>query len=80
LPFLLSPYFAPDGINEYGVIAGLASVATVQYASDPTKDTIFVTRLIREILDHSQNVDDALNMATVSNWNFNSSSEKEICC
>ena len=67
LSFLLSPYFAPDGINEHGVIAGLASVAPVQYNSDPTKDTIFVTRLIREILDHAQNIEDALDIANLYN-------------
>jgi len=67
LPLLLSAYFVPDGINEYGLACGLASVDAVQTVIDPEKDTIFVTRLIREILDQAQTVNEALEIAN----NFN---------
>jgi hypothetical protein len=67
LPLLYSAYFVPDGINEYGLSAGLATVPSITYTLDPTKDTIFVTRLIREILDHAQNVQEALDIANSYN-------------
>lgn len=67
LPLLYSAYFVPDGINEHGLSAGLASVQSVTYIPDPAKDTIFVTRLIREILDHAQNVQEALDIANSYN-------------
>jgi len=59
LPFLLSCYFAADGLNDKGLFAGLAYVPPVQFTIDPTKDTIFITRLVREILDHATNIDEA---------------------
>ena len=67
LPLLYAAYFVPDGINEHGLSAGLATVPSVTYTPDPTKDTIFVTRLIREILDHAQTVEEALNIANSYN-------------
>jgi len=67
LPLLYAAYFVPDGINEYGLSAGLASIPAITYTVDPAKDTIFVTRLIREILDHAQNVQDALDIANSYN-------------
>lgn len=67
LPLLMSAYFVPDGINEHGLACGLASVDAVQVSIDPTKDTIFVTRLIREILDHAQTVEEALEVANSYN-------------
>ncbi|MBL7103704.1 MAG: linear amide C-N hydrolase [Bacteroidales bacterium] len=67
LPLLFAAYFVPDGINEQGLSAGLASVDPVTYTVDPTKDTIFITRLIREILDHANTVDEALEIANSYN-------------
>lgn len=67
IPLLRSAYFVPDGINEHGLTAGLASVDPVQTDIDPEKDTIFITRLIREILDHAQSVDEAIDVANSFN-------------
>lgn len=67
LPLLYAAYFVPDGINEFGLSCGLASVSSVQVSIDPLKDTIFVTRLIREILDHAKTVEEALQIA--NNYN-----------
>ena len=67
LPLLYAAYFVPDGINEHGLSAGLASVDPVTFTVDPTKDTIFVTRLIREILDHANTVDEALGITNSYN-------------
>jgi hypothetical protein len=67
LPLLYAAYFVPDGINEHGLSAGLATVPSITYTPDPAKDTIFITRLIREILDHAQNVQEALAIANSYN-------------
>jgi choloylglycine hydrolase len=67
LSLLRSAYFVPDGINETGLATGLASVDPVTYVIDPSKDTIFITRLIREILDHAQTLEEAANIA--NNYN-----------
>jgi hypothetical protein len=67
IPLLMSAYFVPDGINEHGISAGLATINSVNVIIDPSKDTIFITRLIREILDHAQNVEEALDVANSYN-------------
>jgi len=67
IPLLRSAYFVPDGINEYGLACGLAYVNPVSYSSDPNRDTIFITRLIREILDHAVNCTEALAIANSYN-------------
>ena len=67
LPLLMSAYFVPDGINEFGLTAGLATINSVNVIIDPSKDTIFITRLIREILDHAKNVEEALEVANSYN-------------
>ena len=60
---LRAPFFPPDGINEHGVVAGLANVRPLEYHYDYTKKTIFITRLVREILDHARDVDEAVEIA-----------------
>ena len=67
LPLLRSAYFVPDGINETGLAAGLAAVDPMMYTIDPAKDTIFITRLIREILDHAETLEEAENIANSYN-------------
>jgi len=57
---LESVYWVPDGINEHGVVAGLAQVAPLSYVPQPGKKYIYKTCLIREILDHARNVDEAI--------------------
>ncbi len=66
-PLLMSAYFVPDGINEHGLTAALATINPVNVILNPFKDTIFITRLIREILDHAQNVEEALEIANSFN-------------
>ena len=67
IPLLYAAYFVPDGINEHGLSAGLATVDAVTYTIDPAKDTIFITRLIREILDHAATVEEAVEIANSYN-------------
>ena len=64
LGLLRAVYFVPDGINECGLAAGLAYVSSVTYTPDGSKETIFVTCLIRKILDGARNIDEA---ATIAN-------------
>ncbi len=64
LGLLRAVYFVPDGINECGLAAGLAYVRSVTYTPDGSKETIFVTYLIRKILDGARNIDEA---ATIAN-------------
>ncbi len=64
---LEAPFFPPDGINEHGVVAGLANVRPLPYDYDHGKKTIFITRLVREILDHARDVDEAADIARQHN-------------
>jgi hypothetical protein len=64
---LQAVYFVPDGINECGLAAGLAYLSPISYTPDGKKETIFITYLIRKILDGARNIDEA---ATIAN-NYN---------
>ena len=63
-------FHCPDGINEYGVVAGLANVRELSFTPDNSKPSIWVTYLVREILDHARNVDEAIGIMRQYN----------ICC
>ncbi len=67
LLLLRSPYFAADGMNSMGIAAGLAYVQEVDVVMHPEKDTIFVTRWVREILDHAANVEEAIEISNSYN-------------
>ncbi|MFC2136154.1 linear amide C-N hydrolase [Bacteroidota bacterium] len=60
----------PDGINECGVVAGLANVQEWNFQPDPAKESIWITLLVRKILDGASNVDEAIEIAEQYN----------ICC
>jgi len=64
LNLLRAAYFVPDGINECGLAAGLATVSPIRYTPDGNKETIFITHLIRKILDGAENIHEA---ATIAN-------------
>jgi hypothetical protein len=70
LSLLEAPFHPPDGINEHGVVAGLANVRTLSFTPDPEKESIWITLLVRKILDHAANVDEAVDIAIQHN----------ICC
>ncbi len=67
LRLLYSPYFAADGVNEAGLAIGIAYVPGVQIQVDPTKESVWVTRVIREVLDYASTVDEALVIANSFN-------------
>lgn len=56
---LESAFFPPDGINEHGLVIGLANVRGLSYGPDPSKESIFITRMVREVLDHARTVEEA---------------------
>jgi penicillin V acylase-like amidase (Ntn superfamily) len=60
---LAAPCFTADGMNEKGVVFGLASVRKQFVVIDPEKETVFLMRLCREILDHAANVGEAVAIA-----------------
>ena len=64
---LNAPFFTPDGMNECGVAVALAALRSVNIHVDQNKKTIFITCLVREILDHAKNIDEAV--AIIQNHN-----------
>lgn len=56
-------FYTPDGINEHGVCAGCAGVRGLRFEPDPNKKSIWITLLVREILDHAGSVDEAVKIA-----------------
>jgi len=79
LLLLRSPYFAADGFNSMGVAAGLAYVQEVDVQVDPDKETIFITRWVREILDHAANVEEAVEISNNYNILDNMSGNNTLC-
>lgn len=57
---LNSVFFPTDGMNERGVSIALATGITVTINRDENKKLIFITYLLREVLDHSGNVEEAV--------------------
>jgi hypothetical protein len=56
---LLAPFYATDGFNERGVAASLAGVRAVTHEQRGERKPVFVTYLLRQILDRAANVDEA---------------------
>jgi hypothetical protein len=59
----------PDGINETGLVAGLANVTPQAYYPDPDKESISCVMMIRKILDQAATVDEAADIARSYNIN-----------
>jgi hypothetical protein len=60
LALLDTPRLPFDGMNEHGLVVGMAAVPPGQMRDDPDKPTVGSVRLIREMLDHARDVDEAL--------------------
>ena len=60
---LFAPYFTPDGINECGLTVALASVTKTNIQVDTNKESIFITCLVREILDNAANIEEGIKVA-----------------
>jgi hypothetical protein len=59
LRLIESAYYPPDGINEAGLIMGLANVTPMPYTRDPAKETIGCQLWVRKVLDQCRTVDEA---------------------
>lgn len=51
--------YCPDGINEHGLVMGLANVTPQSYTPDPAKETISCTEWVRKVLDYAKTVNEA---------------------
>lgn len=59
-PLLQAPHWPFDGMNEHGLAVGMAAVPQGRVPKDSDKSTIGSLGIIREILDHARNVDEAV--------------------
>ncbi len=57
---LNAPGLPFDGMNEYGLVIGMAAVPNAGLPSDPDRETIGSLGIIRAVLDHARTVDEAL--------------------
>lgn len=59
---LLAPFYAFDGINEHGLAVGVAVVQQTTVKPKSGKELVFITFLMRKILDQTRNIDEAVNL------------------
>jgi metal-dependent hydrolase (beta-lactamase superfamily II) len=59
---LSAPYWPFDGMNEHGLAVGMAAVPPGGMQRDPTKTTLDSLGIIRQILDHARDVDEAVTL------------------
>ena len=55
-----APYIPFDGMNEAGLVVGMAAVPPGDMEEDPAKETIDSLMVIRKILDQAATIDDAV--------------------
>ena len=59
--FLLdAPAWPFDGMNDQGLVVGMAAVMDSRMPNNPTKPSIDSLEVIRKMLDHARNVDEAV--------------------
>jgi hypothetical protein len=69
-PLLEAPYWPFDGMNEHGLVIGMAAVPPGNVPPDPAKETIDSLQIMRRVLDHARNVDEALGIMNAYNIDF----------
>ncbi len=67
---LHTPFWPFDGLNERGLAVGMAAVPPGNVRPDPNKQTIGSLTVIRQMLDHTSNVDQALAIMQSYNIDF----------
>lgn len=65
-----APSMPFDGMNEYGLTIGMAAVPTSTAGVDPEKPIIGSIGIMREILDHARNVNEAIAIFEQYNIDF----------
>jgi len=61
--FLLAPFNSMDGINEHGLCVAIAGVRHVVHGEDNTGERIFISYLVRRMLDRAKSTDEAVALA-----------------
>jgi hypothetical protein len=65
-----TPYLPFDGMNECGVAVGAMGVPHVDGGNDPNKETLGISCLMRQILDHASSVNEAIALTEQHNVVF----------
>lgn len=60
---LLAPFYAMDGVNEHGLAVAVAADKATTINAKPDKDLVFITFLIRKLLDQTKNIEEAVSLA-----------------
>ncbi|MBN1921880.1 MAG: linear amide C-N hydrolase [Anaerolineae bacterium] len=67
---LQTPFVPIDGMNEEGLVVGMAAVNNSWHNPDSTKPTIGSLAIMRELLDHAKTVDEAVALFEQYNIDF----------
>jgi hypothetical protein len=59
-PLLEAPFWPFDGMNEHGLVVGMAAVPESEMPHDANRGTIDSLGVIREMLDHARDVEEAI--------------------
>lgn len=59
---LRAPFWPFDGMNEHGLVVGMAAVSDSRPPYDPHKASMDSLGIIREMLDHARDVDEAVGL------------------
>ncbi len=65
-----TPYAIMDGMNEWGVAVGQNAVPFKELPYDPNKPTLISNQLMRAVLDHARDVNEAVTLIQKYNPNF----------
>jgi len=60
---LLAPFYAMDGMNEHGITVAVTANDEIVVEPVGAKESVFLTFLIRKILDHTKNIEEAVSLA-----------------
>jgi hypothetical protein len=67
---LEAPYLPFDGMNEHGLAIGMAAVPSGNVQPDANKEAIGSLGIIRQMLDHARNIDEAVDIMKSYNIDF----------
>ena len=67
---LAAPYATIDGMNECGVAIAQNAVPRRNFPKDPNKPTLLNSQIVRLVLDHAKDVDEALSLIQQYNIDF----------
>ena len=70
LSLLAAPYATIDGMNECGVAVGQNAVPQRKFPKDPNKPTLLNSQLLRLVLDHAKDVNEAITLVQQYNADF----------